>query len=682
MFFEKKSAPKKQGGKSFIASLLGSGEEKKETALKRKDMEGKDLVWEQDEILLPYIAAHLFREAATAAKIEKMPAEKIGETEIAADDLMMLRHIFGDPEEKDSEKQKAEDLSTEGIGDLKGLAYLKEEDIPALKKKMRRMRKLLREAAEEITEPDRQSVKELYLGCADIFDEEQGNFLQAIVEVPYLSRFSAMLKNRVQEIRMPYQEAYRGLKVGYPEQEEKKPEAALYEKKAGEKNIHDDYMNVVHAALRELPVEYERQKMRQEGWDEKKEKHYLKRLRTEHIKTINCFERISRVKNSEQYDRFLNMPFDYCIGYHPENNRDVYRHVGMMRGEVHGIDNGWSSAELPVMGIVGGLDAQIRKKHYQLQETREALAEDARRKKEELRVAKEAESAGERTEKLRQELEANDYRAYCCERSMKELKAFAADFQQIKDMCWEKKDPAPEEKKKVLEGIYGLVRKYREEEYEELLEPCMDGWYSMGHSSMSLAFGFLMPGPVRSIAAESRELLRGMRADVDRGTRAYRDLYLALKKVGGLDEYATPEQIHQALLELENAARTLRMAESAQEQLKETEKEKEKDGAEAGVWEMFLEGVEWILKKAAVYSKEAFLYGIFGGETQKFEEKYAAGNRHRWNIAEYETEKRRAALMKQKKEEPSGGGRAIAEEPVRMQEEKRLQRETVRVKKA
>ena len=231
-----------------------------------------------------------------------------------------------------------------------------------------------------------------------MYDPKAGSIAEAEMHAPYLNKLNA-------------------LSSGSPKFGSEGIDACvdLLEQKdiPGGTSIYDDYMTMMTAGCRETLLQFDRQKMEATGWDAEKEAEYLKRLRYEHQKTVDAYDRLWAVDDQGQYDSVLNSDLDEMVGKNPNEHRDANHSVGYMRGEIRAIDLGYDSAHLFALGLLG------------------AQEQDLKRMESQLRIGLETENNPEKRKEL--------------EEKQKRLQDYKKDFDEFKAGIWNKRVNSREE---------------------------------------------------------------------------------------------------------------------------------------------------------------------------------------------------------------------------------------------
>ena len=198
----------------------------------------------------------------------------------------------------------------------------------------------------------------------DVLDPEKGNYLEAAAQAPYMIVFIGIQGSDPRFSKYGYDECIIGLdQLDVEKAEDRRP-------------IFDTYMDVMDSGAMELKTEFHRQEMAKTGWDDEKERIYLDELKSTHEKIIDSFDKLCKVEDNHQYDKYLNNKLQHTTGKNGEK-RDLTMFVGYARGELHAIENGYGSNELFVLGSISGIEAQVEKNlAYKKQSGEKDLAKD------------------------------------------------------------------------------------------------------------------------------------------------------------------------------------------------------------------------------------------------------------------------------------------------------------------
>ena len=277
----------------------------------------------------------------------------------------------------------------------------------------REYRKLRGEMAAELRK-DAKEIKDakasrFYEDMAYMIDPASGKYLQAIATNPYLNNIGGILHTGPD---VTEKEKWTG-KVTIDE-----VKTALGE------DLYNSLMDIRHAGIEAFRIEYERQKtLETEGWSDEAEKAYLEELKKNHKSFLEHFENLNKYSDPERkLDRYMGNPLEHDLGRNAGDSRDLRSCAGSIRGELQAINNGWGSADLHIMAIIGGLDAQLDK-----------------------------------------------WASYGNDADKSAASKLQQDFLKIKDKIWDKKNPSAEEKLEILNDLKDFAGKQPKSKYISML---------------------------------------------------------------------------------------------------------------------------------------------------------------------------------------------------------------------
>ena len=197
--------------------------------------------------------------------------------------------------------------------------------------------------AEELPKDEKyDKLRDYYNYQAFLTKPDQGNLLEGLAKTPYLCNL--ILSSG-----------------GGPKFNVYSPDKIIETLNKDEK-VFDTLMDTINSGEQELRAEYNRQKMAESGWDDQKEQQYLRELKAAHENTIKHYNALCGLQDNKKYDEYLNNPLSQHTGLKLNEGRDLARAVGAMEGEVHAINNGWSSKDMQVLGLIGSIDREVWKK--------------------------------------------------------------------------------------------------------------------------------------------------------------------------------------------------------------------------------------------------------------------------------------------------------------------------------
>ncbi|MBR6345267.1 MAG: hypothetical protein IKR70_05990 [Lachnospiraceae bacterium] len=288
-------------------------------------------------------------------------------------------------------------------------SYIGDEDIDWAREEMKAMQDMYLQIADKVDEP---LVKDFYRGYAGLLDMTKGNILKALEDNVYLdSLMSETIAGLKTGAGKPIEQAIMGLKGTHPDM------ANLPENQR--QNIFDDFLTAQNGFFGELDAEYLRQKIEKGNWeDQDKIQEYTEKIRYEHRKIIDAFERLVQVENVGQYDKYLENTFNHLIERVDDGPvRGLTSTVFTMKAELRALDNGWGPRDMGLLGTLGGIEGGFDK--YKSFYTN---------KKDNKKLSR--------------------------------LNELAGEFKLIKDKWWNKKNPTSEEKLEFANEIKSFMVKH------------------------------------------------------------------------------------------------------------------------------------------------------------------------------------------------------------------------------
>ncbi len=191
-------------------------------------------------------------------------------------------------------------------------------------------------------------------------DPENGNYLQAVCENPYLNRFVSSLSGGAPDIFID------------PEHISSKEKEGVDSNGVNDwtltVGVRNALMDFYEAGADIIQVEYDKQNVKKNGWDKAKEQRHLAKLDEAYAKTIRAFEELESIPEDIQRDsnRFMGNHLSMITGHAPGEARDCYAGVNGLRWQRAAIRNGWSGRDLSVMDAMGNVEGMIGKQRIQL----------------------------------------------------------------------------------------------------------------------------------------------------------------------------------------------------------------------------------------------------------------------------------------------------------------------------
>jgi len=184
-------------------------------------------------------------------------------------------------------------------------------------------------------------IKTFYSNLAYINTESNGSMVRAMMESPYVynlfNSFSTLLNN----VSVSSSELKAGL--GVP--------------------VYETIMDFQNDICDEIKVEYYRQQDGPFKSGTLGEQTYLERLKEAHDKLLRSYTKLSQLKNDPQNinSKYLGSNIESFYGVNTKSTRNYDGYLGMIRGESKAIENGWGANDLYVLGVIGSVEAGIRR---------------------------------------------------------------------------------------------------------------------------------------------------------------------------------------------------------------------------------------------------------------------------------------------------------------------------------
>ena len=287
-------------------------------------------------------------------------------------------------------------------------------------------------------------IREYYQLQADFTGNTEGNYLKSVMDVPYIDRLQSQNNAIPKFFIYPVDEVIDSLNQTALPEKERYP-------------IFDSYMDIVSSGLREIKVDYLRQKYEREGWTPEKEQHYIKELKASHEKTIAAYDRIWEVEDHRQYDEYINNPLNVVCGKENERSRDISYAVGQLRGEVKALENGWGIRDMRLFSYIGGLAQEI--KRYK-EELNNRLNQAFQRIEEIQGQILNDPQANVR--RLEERIAANQDTIYKISDILLRFPEAEKEFQAFYEDAWNRKVTTASEKADVLKQFFQISEKFKE----------------------------------------------------------------------------------------------------------------------------------------------------------------------------------------------------------------------------
>ncbi|MCR5635012.1 MAG: hypothetical protein K6F90_06830 [Lachnospiraceae bacterium] len=187
-------------------------------------------------------------------------------------------------------------------------------------------------------------------------------------------------------------------------------------------SVFNDSLDMVHYGMEEFMIESERintvKRLKNEGkeWGPEEEKIYTDRLKDNHAAFLRAFDSLDRYHgDTEKINKYRENPLEHDLGRGKENQRDIRRQAGKLRGELQALNMGWNSGDMAVLGYIGRIGASIEKN--QMDNIKEGADE---------------------------------------------LKNAARDFRELKDKFWNKRIETNADKKEASDALMSFIEKHKE----------------------------------------------------------------------------------------------------------------------------------------------------------------------------------------------------------------------------
>lgn len=207
-----------------------------------------------------------------------------------------------------------------------------------------KQREVSRNFAQEQSRRSDERTKRYYGDLAYISNPDNGNYMQAAFNTPYVTSLMSMTRTLAKPNAAS--SAEQKMDLGVP--------------------LYEASYDLMHSAAEEVRVQYNRQRLEKQpgGWTQEKENTYLSELKAVHEQTIRNFDNFARFSGrtdgsiQKQFqENDLNQTAAKNLD-HEKRYKDAV--IGELRGEVRAINNGWASNELAVLGMVGAMEANLK----------------------------------------------------------------------------------------------------------------------------------------------------------------------------------------------------------------------------------------------------------------------------------------------------------------------------------
>lgn len=281
-----------------------------------------------------------------AAFVEKLIGEMVrGELPDNVSDRLVPPE-YGDDENKITEVLSA----TNQINPENGFAFgidpgvkgnkvtVSDEEFKAVNKHLDDVRKA---ALNQASKRGDKRIKQYYKDAAYLLDSTEGNITESLYTSPYINSLMAQRMS----LTIP-------------------PDYSSDEQKRGlTQPLYDAIYDFNHAVIGEVAADYTRQKYEKEGWDKEKEGKYLAQLHNSHARLLYQFNKLSKFRDDPQNNtaHYTQDKLSSTFGT-DESGRTVTHAIGMLRGEKKAIENGWGKDDLFILGMLGGVEEELKRR--------------------------------------------------------------------------------------------------------------------------------------------------------------------------------------------------------------------------------------------------------------------------------------------------------------------------------
>ena len=186
--------------------------------------------------------------------------------------------------------------------------------------------------------------KRYYGDLAYLTNPDNGNYMEAAYRTPYVTSLMNMSRTVAQPSATG--SVMQKMDLGVP--------------------LYEASYDLFHSATEEVRVQYNRQRLEKQpgGWTQEKENEYLRDLKAAHENVIRNFDNFAQFDGRTDGSltrHFLDIDLNQTVAKRLSGaHRYKDATVGELRGEVQAMNNGWSSNELPVLGMIGAIDASLK----------------------------------------------------------------------------------------------------------------------------------------------------------------------------------------------------------------------------------------------------------------------------------------------------------------------------------
>jgi len=184
-------------------------------------------------------------------------------------------------------------------------------------------------------------IKQYYEDAAFLVDRTKGNVTESFYTSPYINSLMAQRMSLTIPTDYSSDEQKRGLT----------------------QPLYNAIYDFNHAAIGEIAVDYTRQKYEKEGWNDKNERKYLAALHDSHSSVLYQFNQLSKFRDDPQNNTAHYTQDTLACTYGTDGSgRTVTHAIGMLRGEKKAIENGWGKDDLFILGMLGGVEEELKRR--------------------------------------------------------------------------------------------------------------------------------------------------------------------------------------------------------------------------------------------------------------------------------------------------------------------------------
>ncbi len=125
--------------------------------------------------------------------------------------------------------------------------------------------------------------------------------------------------------------------------------------------VYEAIFDFNHAIINEVRTQYLGQSLEKQGWNTEREQQYLLELHKSHEEILEKYENLRKLYDDPQNNtkHYMGNSLGDIVGTNG-TTRYVNHYMGFIRGETKAIENGWGKDELFILGMLGGIEEEIR----------------------------------------------------------------------------------------------------------------------------------------------------------------------------------------------------------------------------------------------------------------------------------------------------------------------------------